>query len=235
MMDTLYVVMPAYNEADNIEKVVRDWYVVLEQASPESRLVVADSGSTDDTHQVLLRMQKDYPKLLTLDTEYKEHGPKLLALYKYGIECGADYIFQTDSDGQTNPKEFADFWNDRGRYDAIIGNRILRGDGHGRKVIEKVVVTLLKLFFHVNVPDANAPFRLMKSDVLGKYLDRMPKDYYLPNIMLTTYFAYYREKLLFREISFAPRLRGENSIDYVSITKIGMRALKEFHEFKKDL
>ena len=75
----------------------------------------------------------------------------------------------------------------------------------------------------------------MKSGLLKKYVDRLPEDYYLPNIMLTTYLAYYRESLEFREISFAPRLKGENSIDYVSITRIGLRALREFHEFKKDL
>ena len=234
-MDTLYLVMPAYNEAENIEKVISDWYPVLECASEDSRLVVADKGSSDDTHDILLKLQKDYPKLETLDTKHKEHGPKLLSLYRYAIDRGADYVFQTDSDGQTDPSEFTAFWEMRHAADAIIGNRTIRGDGRGRKMIEGVVVTLLRLYFHVKVPDANAPFRLMRSEVLGRYLDRMPEDYYLPNIMLTTYFAYYGERLAFKKISFAPRLKGENSIDYVSITKIGMRALKEFHEFKKDL
>ena len=233
--DTLYVVMPAYNEAENIKKVVTDWYGVLDFASDESRLVVADFGSSDDTHAILSDLCSEYPKLLVLETEYKEHGPKLLALYDYAIKSGADYVFQTDSDGQANPAEFEAFWNMRHEYDAIIGNRTVRGDGQGRKFIEGVVVTLLKLYFHVNVPDANAPFRLMKCEVLKNYIHRMPKDYYLPNIMLTTYFAYYKKKLAFKEISFAPRLKGENSIDYVSITKIGLRALREFHEFKKDL
>ena len=233
--DTLYIVMPAYNEADNIKKVIGDWYRVLSVASEDSRLVVADHGSTDKTHEVILSMQKEYPKLVTIETEYKEHGPKLLALYSYACSKGADYIFQTDSDGQTDHNEFYGFWESRSNYDAIIGNRTVRGDGRGRKFIENVVVKLLWLYFHVNVPDANAPFRLMKASALLGYLDRMPKDYYLPNIMITTFFAYYGDRLEFREISFAPRLKGENSIDYVSITKIGMRALREFHQFKKQL
>lgn len=45
-MDSLYIVMPAYNEEDNIEQVVRDWYPLLNGKSPDSRLVIADSGST---------------------------------------------------------------------------------------------------------------------------------------------------------------------------------------------
>ena len=65
-MDTLYVVMPAYNERDNIEDVVSSWYPVLEGKNPDSRLVVADSGSTDDTHEILVKMQEKYPQLVIL-------------------------------------------------------------------------------------------------------------------------------------------------------------------------
>lgn len=45
-MDSLYVVMPAYNEEKNIEKVVKQWYAVLEGKAENSKLVIADSGST---------------------------------------------------------------------------------------------------------------------------------------------------------------------------------------------
>ncbi len=63
-MDVLYIVMPAFNEEANIEKTVREWYAVLSEKSEDSRLVVADSGSTDKTHDILLAMKNsDYPKL----------------------------------------------------------------------------------------------------------------------------------------------------------------------------
>lgn len=236
MMESLYIVMPAYNEEENIKEVVASWYEVLSMASEDSKLVVADFGSKDATHEILMDMKEHgYPKIEVLETKYKEHGPKCLALYQYAIARGADYVFQTDSDGQTNPKEFKDFWDKRTTFDIQIGNRTVRGDGKGRAFIEGVVVLLLKIFFGVKVPDANAPFRLMKANVLEKYLERMPEDYYLPNVMLTMYFAYYKENIHFQKISFAPRLKGENSIDYVSITKIGMRAIKEFYQFRKDM
>ena len=105
--------MPAYNEAENIRSVVRQWYPVLELAGDNSRLVVADSGSTDETDKVLVEMCNEYPKLLILKDTLKQHGPKLIALYKYAITNGADYIFQTDSDGQTLPSEFTQMWNKR--------------------------------------------------------------------------------------------------------------------------
>lgn len=235
-MDSLFIVMPAYNEEDNIEKVVSDWYSVLKRASAESQLVVADSGSKDSTHEILLRLKEtDCPQLTILDTTNQFHGPKLIAMYDYAIKNNADFIFQTDSDGQTNPAEFEAFWNERNNYDAIIGNRTARGDGKDRAFVEKVVCFLLKLYFGVSVPDANAPFRLMKAKMVEKYLYRLPSDYNLPNIMLTSYFSFYKENISFKEISFKPRTAGVNSINIKKIVKIGWHALADFRKFKKDM
>lgn len=233
--NSVYVVMPAYNEEENIESVIQAWYPVLEGKSGLSRLVVADSGSTDATHEILKRLQKEYPQLEILSNTGKQHGPKLIALYKYAIEQGADYIFQTDSDGQTNPDEFASFWDDRQEYDAILGHRNVRGDGRSRAFVEIVVCKLLKLYFKVDVPDANAPFRLMKTSVVANYIDRFEPDYNIPNIMLTTFFAFYKERLTFRIISFRPRQAGKNSINVIKIVKIGWKALGDFRIFKKGM
>lgn len=234
-MDSVYIVMPAYNEEENIEAVVEQWYQLLDGKGEDSRLVVADSGSTDDTHAILERMAKERPRLVILPTEEKFHGPKLIALYHYAVMHGADYIFQTDSDGQTEPQEFNAFWNQRMTYDVILGHRKKRGDGRFRTFAEKIVCFLLRLYFGVTVPDANAPFRLMKSSIVAKYIDRLPTNYHLPNIMLTTYFAYGGEKLLFNEISFKPRERGRNSVNVFGIVKTGWKALQDFHSFRTDL
>ena len=57
-MDDLYIVMPAYNEEANIESVISAWYPVLEGKGEGSRLVVADSGSVDKTHEILLSLKE---------------------------------------------------------------------------------------------------------------------------------------------------------------------------------
>lgn len=93
----------------------------------------------------------------------------------------------------------------------------------------------MKIYFGVNVPDANAPFRLMKSSVVSHYIDWFDADYNLPNIMLTTFFAYYKERLIFKQISFRPRLAGTNSINIKKIMSIGWKALGEFDRFKKQM
>ena len=234
-MNTLYVVMPAYNEEANIAETVRSWYPVLEGKSEDSRLVIADSGSSDRTHEILEELQSEFPKLEILTDSDRQHGPKLIALYGYAISKGADYIFQTDSDGQTDPNEFGAFWDARASHDIILGHRKVRGDGKSRAMVEKVVCLLLRLYFRVKVPDANAPFRLMKSDVVAKYLGRLPEDYNIPNIMLTTYFVHYKENVEFRVITFKPRQGGKNSINIRKIFKIGRKALKDFRHFKKEM
>lgn len=233
--DTIYIVMPAYNEEDNIKAVVDAWYPILEGKSEKSKLVIADSGSTDSTHSILEDLRGGYPQLEILTNTGKQHGPKLIALYNYAIAQGADYIFQTDSDGQTNPAEFDAFWQLKTDYDVILGYRNVRGDGKSRAFVEKVVCFLLQIYFGVKVPDANAPFRLMKSSVVAKYVDRFEPDYNLPNIMLTTFFAFYKEKITFRTISFKPRQAGTNSINIPRIVKIGWKALDDFRGFKKGM
>lgn len=234
-MDNLYIVMPAYNEEANIESVVKAWYPILEGKGEGSRLVVADSGSVDSTHVRLLALKEQYPQLEVLPDTLKQHGPKLIALYKYAIANGADYIFQTDSDGQTNPLEFPAFWELREQYDAILGNRVVRGDGKSRKFVENFLCFLLRLHFGVKVKDSNAPFRLMKSSLVNKYVGRFREDYNLPNVMLTTFFAYYKEKYTLREITFKPRQGGKNSINIKKIIKIGWAALADFRAFKKEM
>ena len=177
-MDTLYIVMPAYNEEENIRSVIEQWYPVLDGKAEESRLVIADSGSKDKTHEILMELKSSkYPKIEVLSNTNQYHGPKVIALYDYAIKNNADYIFQTDSDGQTNPEEFAAFWKNRKKYNGIFGNRTVRGDGQVRAFVERVVCLLLKIYFKVDVPDANAPFRLMKCDLTAKYIDRLPEDH----------------------------------------------------------
>ena len=94
---------------------------------------------------------------------------------------------------------------------------------------------LLKAYFGVKLPDANAPFRLMKASSVAKYLPRLDKDYNLPNIMMTTYFSFYGEKMLFKEISFKSRQAGVNSVNIPKIVKIGWKALGDFKRLKQGM
>lgn len=236
-MDKLFIVIPAYNEKDNIENTVNDWYPIVEKynGNGESRLVVINDGSKDNTYEILCNLAKTRPFLLPQTKENGGHGSTVLYGYRFAIEHNADYVFQTDADGQTNPAEFEAFWSQRKEYDALIGKRTDREDGKSRKYVENVVCILLRLIFGVKVSDANAPFRLMRTDVLSEFLPKLPKDFNIPNIMLTTYFVYYRKRVKFIEISFKPRQGGVNSLNIKKIIKIGWNAIGDFYRLRKDM
>lgn len=236
-MDVLYLVAPAYNEEDNIERFVKEWHPVVERHAGDgaSKLVVVDDGSRDNTLALLVGMQEDYPFLLPLAKENGGHGAAVLYGYRHALKNGADYIFQTDSDGQTNPAEFDVFWDARADFDAQFGNRVHRGDGKQRALVERVVCLLVKVYFGSSVPDANAPFRLMSRDYVAELLPYMPKDYALPNIVLTALGPRFGKKICFREISFKPRTAGKNSINMKRIVRIGWQALKDFAAIRRNL
>ena len=237
MNDTLFIVIPAYNESENIEQVVNDWYPIVEtiNCDAKSRLVIVNDGSKDNTFGILEKLKKNRPLLTPIDKPNEGHGPTVLFAYRYAIDCDADFIFQTDSDGQTNPEEFQQFWDLRQQYDAVIGSRPDRQDGFSRKIVESVLLLILRLTFQVSIPDSNAPFRLMRTTLVKKYIDKMPRDFNLPNVMLTTYFAFFNEKIKFIDISFKPRQGGVNSINLKKIIRIGWKAVKDFRLLRKEI
>lgn len=232
MENTLYVVMPAYNEEANIVTVVEEWYPVLDLGNENSRLVIADGGSKDNTLNILKDLQSRFPKLVVFSKPGTDHGTKVIFLYKYAIEQGADWIFQTDSDGQTLPGEFPAFWEKREQWDAILGNRVKRGDGNNRKFVEFVLRMYLFFFFGTLVPDANAPFRLMRSSIVNKYIRLMPDNFNLPNAILAMSFKKYGDRIAFDEITFRPRQGGKNYMNKKRILQIGKKALSDFHILK---
>ena len=235
--NSIYIIIPAYNEEANIKKCVNDWYPIVESHNDGglSRLVIINDGSEDETYKILREMAETRPLLRPLNKPNGGHGSTVLFGYSYAIKNRADWIFQTDSDGQTNPSEFEKFWKKRNKYDAVLGNRVVRGDGKGRKFVENTVCFLLRIIFGVKVKDANAPFRLMRMSLVRKYIKKLPKDFNIPNIMFTTYFMYFKEKVLFLPISFKPRGKGTNSINPKRIIKTGWKAIGDFIKLRRKI
>ncbi len=236
-MDKLYIVIPAYNEAENIRQVIEEWYPVVEKynGNGESRLVIIDDGSKDKTYEIVCRLAEERPLLHPVTKPNAGHGATVLYGYRYALENRADYIFQTDSDGQTRPEEFHQFWENRKKYSAVIGYRNHREDGFSRIVVTKTLKLVLRLIFGLNVTDANTPFRLMGREILEEYLPDIPRDFNLSNVMLTVLLLYNKEKVEFIPITFRPRQGGVNSINLPKITKIGIQAVKDFRTIKKGM
>lgn len=238
MKDILYIVMPAYNEAANIEEVIRQWHPVCEKINSEgnvSKLVIANDGSKDNTFQIMQQLQEKYPCLVPIDKPNSGHGATVLYLYRHAIACGANFIFQTDSDGQTLPEEFFQMWENRNEYDFHIGTRGGRQDGASRVFVTKTLRLVVWLMFHVWVKDANTPFRLMKSDRLQNIMKYIPEDFFLANVAISAIAVKKNEKIAWYPITFRPRQGGVNSINMKRIFKIGLKALGDFRRINRTL
>ena len=235
VMDKLYIVIPAYNEEVMIESVISQWHKVVEETGKDSRLVVIDDGSKDHTYEIMQKCSEKYPQLIPLTKPNGGHGPTVRYGYQYAIDQGADYIFQTDSDGQTLPEEFPKFWQRRRKAAMIIGKRAGRQDGFSRVIVTNVLKLVVLAMFHVYVPDANTPFRLINADVLKKYIHLIPEDYNLSNVLQSVIFIKYKLGVKYYPITFRPRQGGVNSINIPKITKLGIKALKDFRNLAKTL
>lgn len=236
-MDKLFIIIPAYNEAENIRQVIDEWYAVVEKhnGGGESRLVIIDDGSKDSTYSIMKEYAKERPLFQPITKPNGGHGATVLYGYHYALEHGADYVFQTDSDGQTLPSEFGPFWKQRQQYDMLIGWRKSREDGAARVFTTKVLKLVIRLCFGVNVRDANTPYRLMKAETLRKNIKLVPKDFNLSNVLISVIYTKKRLKVKYIPITFRPRQGGVNSVNMKNIFKTGKQALKDFRRINKQL
>lgn len=233
--DILYIVMPAYNEEENIEAVIKQWHPVVEKLNNESRLLIVNDGSKDDTYKMMLNFQSQYPFLLPIDKPNSGHGATVLFCYRKAIESGADFVFQTDSDGQTEPDEFWQFWENRHTYDFQIGDRTTREDGLSRIFVTRVLRLIVWLIFKVWVRDANTPFRLMNTQKLQSIMNKIPVDFFLSNVAISAIAVKTKQSINWYPITFKPRQGGVNSINLKRIFKIGLKAIGDFRTINKNL
>jgi hypothetical protein len=155
--------------------------------------------------------------------------------YRYALAQEVPYVFQTDSDGQTDPHEFWGFWDLRHRYDLVIGNRSGRKDGIGRILTTKVLKLVVLACFGVWAKDANTPFRLMQGDELLRCVRLIPDDSFLSNVALTAIYLKRGLRVQYLPITFKPRQGGTNSIRLRNMFPIGCKALRDFREISKQV
>ena len=236
-MEKLYIIIPAYNEEENIRQVIDDWYPIVEahNGDGESRLVIIDDGSKDSTFKIMQECAESRPLFLPLTKPNEGHGATVLYGYHYALEHDADFIFQTDSDRQTLPSEFEPFWDQREQFDMVIGWRNNRQDGISRIIVTKVLKLVIRLCFGVTVTDANTPYRLMKASTLIEHIGMIPEGFNLSNVILSVIYAKKSLKVKYIPITFRPRQGGINSINLKRIFEIGRQALKDFWRINKTL
>ncbi|MEA5137904.1 glycosyltransferase family 2 protein [Arcicella rigui] len=234
----LAIVMPAYNEQDCMADVVKIWSDLLDSefASEETRLIVVNDGSKDNTGKILDDIQPLYPKLIVIHQKNGGHGNAVVHAYKKAVEIGAEYIFQTDSDDQFIPEDVKLLWEKRHQSSFILGYRQVRHDDPFRLLITRILRYSMFAVYGTFIMDSNIPFRLIEGNFLRKLLAQLPNPVpFAPNIFLAIMAKKAGEELFNIPIVHKERATGEVSIRKMKLLKVCWQSFKELLNFRLTL
>lgn len=158
---------PAYNEAENIPKVITSAVSVLKEvANNYEVIVVVYEGSTDGTINIVKEFARknNRIRLLVQPKDKKGIGYAKILGFK---NAKYPYIFYADSDNQFDLREFKKFLPYIGKYDIIAGYRIERRDPKTRVVISNIYNTLMRFLFGAKERDLDCAFRLVSKKVIN--------------------------------------------------------------------
>jgi len=157
----LTVVVPVYNEADSIASTIKELYDEI-ASRIGAEILVCEDGSTDGTKEVLKDLAKEFPIQLILEPERKGY---LQAVKDALLATQGEYVLFLDSDGQYLPVDFWKLWEQTGRADIVIGQRMRRVESTYRRLLSKGLHLIAKLLFDLPYKDTTSAFRLIRREV----------------------------------------------------------------------
>ena len=124
MAEKALILLPTYNEKENIERIIPE---ILKQDDRLSVLVI-DDNSPDGTGEIADGIAKDNPRVFVLHREKKKGlGQAYIAGFRWALEKNYDYIFEMDADFSHNPKYLPDFLENIEENDIVLGSRYISG------------------------------------------------------------------------------------------------------------
>jgi dolichol-phosphate mannosyltransferase len=130
--ETPWLVVPTYNEAENLEALIEAARRVLEHAAPEGFVIlVVDDGSPDGTGELADRLAAQHATVRVLHRPGKTGlGPAYLAGFATAIAGGAGYVMEMDADFSHDPADLARLLAAaRDGADLVLGSRYVAGGG----------------------------------------------------------------------------------------------------------
>lgn len=168
MQSELLIVIPAYNEEESIESVIK----YIRDNYPQYDYVVVNDGSKDKTAEICRRNGYE---LLDLPTNLGLAGAFQAGL-KYAYTKGYSYAIQFDADGQHRP-EFIQAMLDRIKegYDIVIGSRFLnqRKSRSLRMVGSKILTIAIKMTTKVRVSDPTSGMRMFSRTMIKEFAQNL--------------------------------------------------------------
>jgi dolichol-phosphate mannosyltransferase len=216
MAERALVIIPTYNESENLPKIVP---AALEQ-DPRIEVLVVDDNSPDGTGVLADTMAGKDPRVHVLHRQGKMGlGSAYVAGFKYAIAGGFDYAFEMDADFSHDPKHLPTFLAEAADADLVIGSRYLEG----RVTILNWPMARLLLSYFANVYtrwvtglrlwDATGGFKCYRRSVLEAVdLDQVRSNGYSFQIEMS--FRAWRKKFRMKEIPilFTDRAEGHSKM-----------------------
>ena len=184
----LAIVIPVYNEQQNLPALVRDWQKAFEAAAISYRIIFIDDGSKDSSLAILRAMQEANPALEVHTRANSGHGPAILHGYRLAVARNAEWIFQIDSDHQLETTAFGVLWENREAFDLLIAERTNMSATVGRRQISMASRAIVRWLYGSRVRDVNCPYRLMRAEKLQTALEKISSDSFAPNVLISSWF-----------------------------------------------
>ncbi|MBQ6886185.1 MAG: glycosyltransferase family 2 protein [Lachnospiraceae bacterium] len=204
------IIVPAYNESDNIENVINN--IVLNY--PQYDYIIINDGSLDNTKEIC---RKTNFSILNLPINLGIGGAVQTG-YKYAYENGYDYAVQIDGDGQHDVafvKQMIQML-EQSEADIVIGSRFIDKKGFQssgtRRFGIKVLSAWIKMCTGVMVKDVTSGFRAVNRKFIEVYSKDYPSDYPEPEAIVTG--IMYGGKLKEVPVIMKERAGGESSIKF---------------------
>jgi dolichol-phosphate mannosyltransferase len=164
-----WVVLPTYNEAENLERLVA---AVLDKLPAGSRLLIVDDNSPDGSGRIADRLHGEDERVQVLHRERKEGlGPAYIAGFHRALEEGAGLILEMDADFSHDPAYLPRLLEAAEHADLVIGSRYVAGGGVSdwgplRRAISRGGSTYARFVLGVSIRDLTGGFKCFRREVL---------------------------------------------------------------------
>lgn len=164
----LTIVVPVYNEEENLERVESEFLRYFEKAIVKSNVLFVNDGSQDRSLQIIEEICERSP-----DFEFISFSQNcgLSAAIKAGFDyTNTELVGYIDSDLQTAPDDFNILVKDIGEYDLVTGVRADRKDSFVKNMSSKIANGIRRSFTHDGMDDTGCPLKIIKTE----YAQRIP-------------------------------------------------------------